>query len=375
MTRARESRQTLIVDPGSQAATPRRVDVWMLPADRGNPYQALLCDALAKRGGDARTASRLRLRHALTADNRSTVIHLHWLEFISHSTAAGRLAAASSVARAMHLLIVLLVARLRRIRIVWTVHNLQPHEARRPWLDRLLGRAVARLADSVLSHSRHCAAQISKQLRRTHVEIAYHGNYIGFYPPPCRDRDEIRLALGVPLDAHVVLAFGLIRPYKKIVELIEEFQTIDSPHFRLLIVGHPLTDEIARQVKAAAAEDPRVILKLERVPDAEVTELHRASDVAVLAYRDLFSSGALMLALSLGLPVVAPESSTATELGAAPAIQGFAPGRLAEALAASAPTDAAARNCASDCAAGYRWDEMAAKVLAARGRHPEGWSD
>lgn len=334
----------------------------MVPADLGNPYQPLLGDALARLGATARMANRPRLRQVATADSRA-ILHLHWLEFIIRSTDSGWRAAIWSGARALHLLLVLLIARLRRVRIVWTVHNLQPHESRRPWIDRLVGRVVARLADSVLVHSRYCAAQVSERVGRRDLEVAYHGNYIGVYPPPRRGRREARRSLGVPDDAHVIMAFGLIRPYKMIAELIAEFRTIEEPHFRLLIAGKPQTAEMRRQVEAAAAADPRVVVILKRISDAEVADLHQAADVAVLAYRDVFSSGALMLALSQGLPVVAPEASTAAELGAPPAIREFPPGGLADALVDSARDGQAAREHALHCAERYGWDAVAAKVL------------
>lgn len=352
----------------TQAPPSARPQVWMAPADGGNPYQELLGKALERHGAGASPTNRIGLRNAVTADRRATVIHLHWLEFIVRSTDAGPGRAAWSLLRSAHLLTALAIARLRGIRIVWTVHNLEPHEPARPWLDRLLARGVARLSDAVLAHSRHCALQISERTGRADVEIAYHGDYLDFYPAPRRDRGAIRQSLGIPGDAHVLLAFGLIRPYKGIVELITELTAIEDPALRLLVAGKPLNAEMRRQVEAAAAADPRVILRLERIPDTEVAELHEAADVAVLAYGDVFSSGALMLALSHGLPVVAPADSTAAELASPPAIRLFSPGRLAVALAESVPTDGAARGHALSSARRYGWDEMATKVLGDEAR-------
>jgi beta-1,4-mannosyltransferase len=362
MGRTKEPRRISIAEQADCLPPSPRIDVWTVPSDSGNPYQQLLGEALARRGAIARPANRLRLRDALRARGGACVVHLHWIEFIIRSTDPGRRAGLLSLGRAAHLVLVLLVARIRRVRIVWTVHNLRPHEARRRGVDRVVGQLVARLADVVLVHSRHCAAQVSSRLGRP-VDVAYHGNYVDFYPSPRRDRRESRHSLGLPADAHVLLAFGLIRPYKMIAELIAEFRGLADPRFRLLIAGRPLDCEVRREVERAAREDERVILRLERISDAEVTELHLAADVAVLAYRDVFSSGALMLALSQGLPVIAAESSTASELGGPPAILTFPVGGLAAALAASLPTEPAARELAVGTAKRYGWDAMAAKVL------------
>ncbi len=367
-----EPRQIPIAENADHSPSPR-IDVWTAPADSGNPYQHLLAEALTKQGATVRTSSRLRLRDALRARGGASVVHLHWIEFIIRSTDPGRWAGLLSVGRAIHLLLVLFVARIRRVRVVWTVHNLQPHEARRRGIDHWVARLVARLADAILVHSRHCAAQVTKRLGRP-VEIAYHGNYVDFYPPAGCNRQQSRLSLGLPPDAHVFLAFGLIRPYKKIVELIAEFRGLADTSFRLLIAGRPLDDEVRREVERAATGDERVVLRLDRISDAEVAELHLAADVAVFAYRDVFSSGALMLALSQGLPVIAAEDSTASELSVPPAVQTFSAGGLAAALAASFPTEPSARERALNTAERYSWDAMAAKVLGVDESPPERWS-
>ncbi|MGH2803679.1 MAG: glycosyltransferase, partial [Thermoleophilaceae bacterium] len=199
------------------------------------------------------------------------------------------------------------------------------------------------------------------------VVVAHHGNFIGYYRASPRSREAIRKSLGIPSDAHVVLAFGLVRPYKRVPDLIEAFRSIDRSDFRLLIVGEPTVPEEGRDVEAAAAGDPRIILILERVPDDRVRELYDAADVAALAYRDVFSSSALLLALSCCVPVIAPENSTASELAPPPAVQPYRPGDLAGALVRSAGMPESARDSALRAAQRYEWDELACAVLHGHG--------
>jgi glycosyltransferase involved in cell wall biosynthesis len=84
------------------------------------------------------------------------------------------------------------------------------------------------------------------------------------------------------------------------------------------------------------------------------------ADAGIIAYPEVLSSGALLLALSLGLPVVALRDSSASEAVQPPALVTFEPGGLAEALVAmrSGPADdrraaafAAAERLSSDAAA------------------------
>lgn len=67
-------------------------------------------------------------------------------------------------------------------------------------------------------------------------------------------------------------------------------------------------------------------------PEDEVGAQDRQADVAEFAYRDVFSSAALLFALSHYLPVVAPGGGTATEMVRAPGVEAYGEGWLATEL-------------------------------------------
>ena len=85
-----------------------------------------------------------------------------------------------------------------------------------------------------------------------------------------------------------------------------------------------------------------------------------AADAFVLNYGEVFSSGALLLALAFGLPVIAPERGSATELAPPPATVPFREGALTEALS-RARVDYHARRAAARAASMVpSWDRTAA---------------
>jgi glycosyltransferase involved in cell wall biosynthesis len=340
------------------------VIVRSFPAIPQNPYQQLLARELEARGARVEESPRLRLGTALRADPGSEVLHLHWQDLLTRADHEGPKAAAFHLVAAVHLLVGMAIARARGVRTVWTVHNLEPHESRRPLLDRLLACSLARLATSVVVHSEHAARVSARRLRRRDLPVAHHGNYLGFYPPPARGRSAARERLGIAADAHVFLAFGQVRPYKRIPELIAAFRSLASPAVHLVVAGNA-RGAVREEVTAAAAGAERVTLLLEPIDDAEVRELHAAADTAVIAYEEVLSSGALLLALSCGVPVVAPADSTATELAPPPAVAPYPPGGLAATLAASVETPPGAGAEALAAAERYGWGEMAAAVLGA----------
>src|SRR5439155_26985851 len=103
-----------------------------------------------------------------------------------------------------------------------------------------------------------------------------------------------------------------------------------------------------------------------------VAQLHQAADAALLAYREVFSSGALLLALGFALPVVAPREGTAPEVADGPALEPFDPGGLRDALAAVRRADPAGRKeAALEAAMRCSWDAIAAETMRIyRGERP-----
>jgi glycosyltransferase involved in cell wall biosynthesis len=69
-----------------------------------------------------------------------------------------------------------------------------------------------------------------------------------------------------------------------------------------------------KTVSAAAERDSRIQLMLEPVPVESVDELFKVSDAAVFPRGDGWTSGSLILAMSMGIPVVAARRPTYVEL-------------------------------------------------------------
>jgi glycosyltransferase involved in cell wall biosynthesis len=133
--------------------------------------------------------------------------------------------------------------------------------------------------------------------------IVPHGSYVGFYPPG-RDRSLVRAELGISDDSFVFLCFGELRGYKDVDLLLDAYAEEPNPQTALVVAGHPKIREIGERVAAAARADARVKPVLRFVGEDQVGELFGAADAAVVARGDGGTSGSLVLALSMGLPVV-----------------------------------------------------------------------
>ncbi len=85
----------------------------------------------------------------------------------------------------------------------------------------------------------------------------------------------------------------------------------------------------------------------------------------ILNHREIFSSGALLLALSQGRPVVAPAGGSTPEIVQSAALVSFDPGGLPEALEEVRRGDQNERRAAALGAAGrWSWDAMADQLIS-----------
>jgi beta-1,4-mannosyltransferase len=298
-----------------------------------DPYCQLLDGALRRRGIEVRRGRQLDSARAHEAVGRVDVVHMHWIELLfwpGGRTHVRRLASMHSQAR--RTMSALRILHDAGVRIVWTVHN-PPSlpESSYPSVHQRLQHGVAQIADTVVVHSRHAAAEVRRLLAPVApVRVVPHGGYAGVYPAARESREQTRHRLGLPHDAFVYLMFGTVRDYKRVPEAIRAFGLVSDPGARLLMAGAPATSTMAAE--RAAARDPRVRMVLRTIPDAEVAELFQAADAFVLNYAEVFSSGALLLALAFGLPIVAPARGSASELAPPPATVPFSEGGLTEAL-------------------------------------------
>jgi glycosyltransferase involved in cell wall biosynthesis len=181
----------------------------------------------------------------------------------------------------------------------------------------------------------------------------------------------VRDDLGLGRDDFVFLAFGHLRAYKELSLLIGAFAAVESPSSRLIIAGVPWDSAIRAEVADATKRDSRILLMLDAVPPEKVAELFGASDVAVFPRSDGWTSGSLILAMSMGVPVIAARRATYETL-----MKGdragwlFEPGSissLTDCLSVAAKDPALARQKgaqALDLASRMSWSESAAMTAS-----------
>jgi beta-1,4-mannosyltransferase len=140
-----------------------------------------------------------------------------------------------------------------------------------------------------------------------------HGNYLDSYPDEI-PRAAARRKLALDDSRLVFLFLGAVRPYKGILELLAAFRRQAPRDAVLVIAGEPLDADFSRRIEEAVADADNMHFYPGFVPNREVQVYMNASDVVVLPYRNVLSSGAALLAMSFGKPCVAPATGCLTDV-------------------------------------------------------------
>ncbi len=284
------------------------------PADSSrsqNPYTWLLYSRLRELGVRVEEYS---LGRALLG--RYDVCHVHWPESTFNASLPEALATTQSLLIASDRL------RARGAKLVWTAHNLAAHERRFPRAEAHFWRAFTRRVDAFVSLSESAAVSVRERFPELASKPGFvipHPHYRGEYPDGLA-RAQARVRLGVHQDAQVLLFFGRVMSYKNVPALIAAVRALPrelSGQPLVLIVAGRANGYAERAVRSAVGDDPRIQLRLEHVPTADVQSYFRAANLVVLPYREILNSGTAVLALSFDRPVLLPELGSGSDLARA----------------------------------------------------------
>ena len=287
---------------------PRLLRVVGSSGDGSNPFTRHLLESLHDTGEvEFRPYSK-----RVVGSDWPDIWHLNWPDAAYRATSVP-----VTAAKAAKLLAQIRWARLRGTRLVWTVHNLEPHEVRFPRIEAWFWRRFRESVDLFVHLSEAGRSCFLKQFPETEYASSHIALFHPAYPVPSEaftERGEARRRQGMKEEAPMLVIVGRLAPYKGIPTAIEDFAQagIDTAH--LTVAGQPTDHRIEQQLKEASRQCLSVELRLRYLNPDELYEIVRAADIVLLPYRTFLNSGALLLALSLGRPVLVPATAVTKEL-------------------------------------------------------------
>ena len=290
---------------------PDQLKIVHLPVYHDNAYQKLLMDEQRKLGHEVIDGGGGGnfLRTCLFKW-KPDILHLHWPHpYMIKSSLIG------SWLRSSRLIMELKIIQMAGIKLVWTIHNLVSHDSKNPHLELYFLKIIANTVNAIIVHGKAAKNIVIKQLQINNPDkiiIIPHGNYIGYYPDNAT-REQARGVLGIQPESFVLLFIGQIHPYKGVQDLISAFKRLKSHRLVLVIAGTIPSLNYHEVLKTMIADDPRINFYPGYIDDNKLQYYFHASDLVVFPFRDIFTSGSLILAMGFGGCCLVPDFDVVTE--------------------------------------------------------------
>lgn len=198
-------------------------------------------------------------------------------------------------------------AKSRQIKIVYTVHNVLPHDTGER--HRLSYGRLYRLADRLICHDVTAKQRLVDEFEcdPSRISVIPHGQLL--VPSHTTTQATARQRLGIPQNIRLVLWQGILRPYKGVEFLLRAWQQVNqtTPDARLAIVGTG-DEQLLQEVRKLVAElglSASVDLALRFVSVSELEDVHMAADILVYPYAEATTSGALLTGIGYGKAIIA----------------------------------------------------------------------
>ena len=199
------------------------------------------------------------------------------------------------------------VAKRLGVKIVYTVHNVLPHDSGKSYRQRF--NRIYEMMDALVCHTRDARKRLISdfQVDENKIWVIPHGPL--FHDSAIAEAQEAKCRLGLATDSRIVLCQGNVKRYKGIEFLLQAWKMVHSrqPHALLLIAGSGEKQYLDCITKMAL--DPglgsSVRLVLHYIPSEQIPLYYQACDVAVYTHREITQSGALLTGVAFSKPIVA----------------------------------------------------------------------
>ncbi|KKM13016.1 hypothetical protein SY88_00120 [Clostridiales bacterium PH28_bin88] len=223
---------------------------------------------------------------------RPDIIHIEWLPLVQTVPVE---------------LWFLKIMKKRGVRLVYTVHNVLPHDTGlryKPIFSRIYD-----FMDALICHTREAKEQLVSTFKTpaSKIWVIPHGPM--FHDSFKITRAEARTRLGCQEDLPIVLFFGAIRPYKGLEYFLEVWRVVteNCPEARLMIAGNGDKEYIQRLKEKidGLGLNESVVSHFRFIPNEELPVFHQAADIFVYPYQAITQSGALFTGMAFGKAIVA----------------------------------------------------------------------
>lgn len=239
------------------------------------------------------------------------VFHLHWPEFFIVKSPVKCLFRLSFFA------ILIVFLKIRKTKIVWTVHNLHPHNNIYPHIYIFVLRFLSNFLSGVTYFSTHSKSLVHDEfpfIASIPSYIIPHALYDYDNAPSTKKNSALKQALAFKEDVNIALFFGRIDHYKDIETLITEFKQLPAQDYQLAIVGPCSDGNLLSHLTAMSSDSKNIVILQSFFPEEDLASLFSLVHLTILPFKKILNSGSVMLSLSFGKPVLVPAMGSIIEV-------------------------------------------------------------
>jgi glycosyltransferase involved in cell wall biosynthesis len=191
------------------------------------------------------------------------------------------------------------------IKVIWTAHNILPHN---PIFrdDFAIRRFLVHRSAAVIALSQNAETVLKRDFQPRQVLIIPEGP---LFHPTTFSRDEFRHELSVPEGNILLVSLGNLAPYKGLSDLLRISQNL-SEKISIRIAGWceaAERGELKRLCAEAKLSGTDIQIAFRKLSNNEYGGYLQAADFYVAPFRKITNSGSLNAALTAGVPVVIPD--------------------------------------------------------------------
>ncbi|MBC8046661.1 MAG: glycosyltransferase family 4 protein [Fimbriimonadaceae bacterium] len=237
------------------------------------------------------------------------IVHFDWIEYFYFR----RWVWLTYLSIPIFFLQIWFIKRIFRIKIIFTLHNISPHDTRNKKLHGHVHKQFIQYVNiiRVFYHASVNNVVNNFQIAEKKIIVAPHPHYIDYYPNTI-SRLDARKFLNISENKKVFLFFGNLRKYKGIDELLYLFNKQNDNNVVLVIAGK-LYDTTYLKIRDYQ-NNSNIIIHNRYIKTEEVQYYFNACDVVILPFKKIESSGTVILAMSFSKPVITSSEFAVTEI-------------------------------------------------------------
>jgi len=230
-----------------------------------------------------------------------TILHYHWFEFEDLKSLIG----------IKWKLFWIILYKVFGGKIIWTVHNRYPHHNKFLFLNKKFRRILAKLADKLHVHC-ESAIDLTAGILNVKKEKYFVVDHPDFPADIFRKEKAIEklnqkyFSKKLFAEDKIFLMFGAIAEYKGIIEVIKIFKNLGD-NYKLIIAGFVKkgNQNYFNELKNLA-DNKKIFLEGSIIPDEDVPYFLNSAYYVIFNYKDILSSGGVVLAMNYKKNIIAP---------------------------------------------------------------------